>query len=384
MIKYEKFLSAKPLFYKEIDYDRMPSIWKKIKQYVKLPKIIHVIGTNGKGTTGRYLANLLKKQDLIIAHYSSPHILKFNERIWINGENASDKALENAHKFLLSILDKNDLKALSYFEYTTLLAMKLFEKCDFAILEAGMGGEYDATAVFDNILTLVTPIDYDHQEFLGETIKKIAQTKLNSIQKCAIVGKQHFQEVYNIAEQLSKTKYFKLYRFEELLDDKDKRYIDNFANFHNLPIFLRDNFSLALSAYKYLGFSIDKLDFEIPVIMGRCQKIAKNITIDVGHNVLAANALKKYFGNKKVILVYNSYKDKDYKQILQILKPIIKRVEILKVRNNRIEDEETLKESIIKTGLEAGNFVKIEDEEDYLVFGSFSVVEEFLRNFFEK
>ena len=379
-MNFKSFLDNKPLFYKEIDYDRMPRIWQKIKKYFILPKIIHIIGTNGKGTTGRYLANLLKKQGLFIGHYSSPHILNFNERIWINGEEVSDKALENAHQFLLTMVDKDDLEALSYFEYTTLLAIKLFEKCDFVVLEAGMGGEYDATAVFDNILTLVTPIDYDHQEFLGDTIKKIAQTKLNSIQKCAIVGKQHFQEVYNIAERLSKIKHFKVYRFEELLDDKDKRYIDNFTNFRNLPIFLRDNFSLALSAYKYLGFSIDKLDFEVPVIMGRCQKIAQNITIDVGHNVLAANALKKYFGNKKVILVYNSYKDKDYKQILQILKPIIKRVEVFEVINSRIEQVKILKQSIKKLGLEVGDFTKIEEKEDYLVFGSFSVVEEFLRN----
>ncbi len=383
-MSFQTFLDNKPLFYKEIDYDRMPRIWQKIKDHFKLPKIIHIIGTNGKGTTGRYLANLLKKQGLIIGHYSSPHILKFNERVWINGENASDNALENAHKFLLSILDKNELNTLSYFEYTTLLAVKLFEKCDIAIFEAGMGGEYDATSVFENILTLVTPIDFDHQEFLGSTIEEIAKTKLNSIKKLAILGKQHFKEVYDIAERLSKSNRFMLYKHNELLNEKDKKYIDSFTNFHNLPYFLRDNFSLALSAYKYLGCSVDRLDFEIPKIMGRCQKIAKNITVDVGHNVLAASALKKYFKNKKVVLVYNSYKDKDYKKILQILKPIINRVEILKIENSRIEEENILKQSITQIGLDVDKFSKIEEKEDYLVFGSFSVAEEFLRNFFEK
>jgi dihydrofolate synthase/folylpolyglutamate synthase len=185
------FLENKPLFYETIDYTRMPRIYSRIKTYFNLPKIVHIIGTNGKGTTGRFLATALVSLGFKVGHYTSPHILKFNERIWLNGANVSDALLEEYHTKLLQILTKQEAAALSYFEYTTLLAMLLYsDKSEYVILEAGLGGEYDATSVFDNVLTLVTPIDIDHEAFLGDTIEAIAQTKLNAIKKTAIVAKQ--------------------------------------------------------------------------------------------------------------------------------------------------------------------------------------------------
>ncbi|MCW8837910.1 MAG: bifunctional folylpolyglutamate synthase/dihydrofolate synthase, partial [Thiovulaceae bacterium] len=212
-----KFLDSKPLYYDEIDYNRFPKIYEKIKQYLTIPKIIHLIGTNGKGTTGRFLATALFNNNYSVGHYTSPHILRFNERIWINGYDVKDEVLELAHKKLYNILDKDDSDALSYFEYTTLLAMIVYEGCDFVVLEAGLGGEYDATAVFKKELTLVTPIDLDHQAFLGSEIKSISQTKLNAIQNNAIISKQKHQEVYDVASSINKN----IIRIEEFLKDED-------------------------------------------------------------------------------------------------------------------------------------------------------------------
>ena len=90
---------------------------------------------------------MLNNQNKKTLHYSSPHIVKFNERIWINGKNSSDEQLNDAHKTILSILPSNLISSLTYFEYTTLLAFILSTNLDFLILEAGLGGEFDATNV---------------------------------------------------------------------------------------------------------------------------------------------------------------------------------------------------------------------------------------------
>ncbi len=112
------------------------------------------------------MATLLKESGYSVGHYSSPHILKFNERIWINGENISDKLLEESHKRLFKILGRDISRSLSYFEYTTLLSLVATQDLDILILEAGLGGEFDATNVVDKDLSIITPIDFDHPRFL--------------------------------------------------------------------------------------------------------------------------------------------------------------------------------------------------------------------------
>ncbi|NCD12272.1 MAG: bifunctional folylpolyglutamate synthase/dihydrofolate synthase, partial [Epsilonproteobacteria bacterium] len=188
----EHFLEQKPLYYDVIDYERIPKAYEKIRHRFKIPKIIHIVGTNGKGTTGRFLAHMLHANGLHVGHYTSPHILKFNERIWLDGADVSDAILAKAHEALLSWLDSDVADSLSYFEYTTLLAMVIFSKhCEYVVLEAGLGGEHDATNIFPKILSIVTPIGIDHQAFLGESIEAIAQTKINSVCTDVVLAKQY-------------------------------------------------------------------------------------------------------------------------------------------------------------------------------------------------
>ena len=378
---YKEFLENKPLFYDEIDYQRMPLIWQKIKSNFKIGKIIHIVGTNAKGSTGRFIAWYLYKLGLKVGHYSSPHILNFNERIWYNGKDIDDLSLQKAHKYLSDILEIDDLKSLSYFEYTTLMAVHILQDCDYIVLEAGLGGEFDATQVFEKYLSVITPIGYDHQEFLGNNIEDIALTKLRSIQKKAIISKQPYNEVSQIIERLSKSKDLEIQFYKNLINNEDINSVESFALRKNIPDFLKDNLLLSVSVLKYLDFNVDINYFDDLILFGRCQKISKNITIDVGHNVLAAKALRKSFEGSKIILIYNSYKDKDYKEILNILKPVIERVEILPVNSKRIENISIIKQSIKDIKLKVKIFEKIDSKKQYLVFGSFLVVEEFLRKF---
>ncbi|TKI69432.1 bifunctional folylpolyglutamate synthase/dihydrofolate synthase [Sulfurimonas crateris] len=361
----------------------MPRVYEKVKAALPTPKIVHIIGTNGKGTTGRFLADALFSIGYSTGHYTSPHILEFNERIYMDGKNASDSELQEAHQELQEILRKDYATSLSYFEYTTLLAMLVFRKCDYVVMEAGLGGEHDATAVFPKTLTLVTPIAYDHEAFLGSNIKEIATTKLNAVQKSAILGVQKYEEVYRAAERLAAEKLLNIYRVDEILDESDRKIRDEVAKRYSLAPYLIQNLSLSIAALKFLGLDYSAENFSCEQLFGRLTKIAKNITIDVGHNVLAAQSIADALKGEKVVLVYNSYRDKNYQEILKVLKPILLHVEIIAINDQRAASIEDIKTVLTNIGVKYKQFKAIKSEFNYLVFGSFSVVETFLREYYE-
>lgn len=375
----QDFLNAKPLYYDEIDYSRMPRIYEKINSYLPMPKIIHLIGTNGKGTTGRFLATALYSLGFNVGHYTSPHILEFNERVWINGKNAESETLEVAYEELQTLLSKDDSDALSYFEYTTLLSLLVYKECDYVVMEAGLGGEYDATAVFDKVLTLVTPIAYDHEAFLGNSIKEIATTKLNAIQNNAILGVQKETEIYDIAEAMAEENSLNIQRVSQVLDADDEQKIAKIAKKLKLENYLVQNLALSISALKFLNLEYNNNNFTDARLFGRLTRVSENITVDVGHNPLAAEAIREALSPEKYVLVYNSYQDKDYKKILEILKPIVNKVEIISINDKRAEAEDRLKRTLNDLEIEYSIFKSVTPNIKYLVFGSFSVVEAFMK-----
>ena len=373
------FLDNKPLYYDKIDYARMPRVYESVKSYFKTPKIIHIIGTNGKGTTGRFLATALHSLGFAVGHYTSPHILNFNERIWLNGSNASDEALNEAHEELLNVLVKDDSDSLSYFEYTTFLAMWIYKDVDYVVCEAGLGGEHDATSAFNNALTLVTPIDMDHQAFLGDSVAKIATTKLKAVQKFALLSAQTHEEVYDVASEVLNAKGLSWKKDTSLINADDEDKILTISQKLSLAPYLQNNLRLAIAALKQMGLEYCSDDFANSKLFGRLSRLAPNVILDVGHNPLAAKAILDALKGEKYVLVYNSYKDKNYKEILRILKPIIESVELIKIVDARAVEKEILQETLKELGIVYSSFEKIDEEKKYLVFGSFSVAEAFLK-----
>ena len=367
-----EFLEKKPLFYKKIDYERMPKAYALIRDKLNLKPIVHIVGTNGKGSTGRFLAHTLIKRGYTVGHYTSPHIMKFNERIWINGKDITDEKLQEIHQKVYKLLGREVSESLSYFEYTTLLAAFAFEGLDFVIMEAGLGGEHDATAVFEQKTTLVTPIAFDHQSFLGNDIYSIARTKLKSIKKEAILGQQHYEEVYEVARSEINFPVYSYTDFFEEDEIKDMKKEFGFAEF------LFPNYLLAISFLKKEGIGFSVNDIKDLKLKGRFEEIEKDLWIDVGHNPLAAQKIVKSLP-KKVNLVYNTYADKDYEEILRILKPKINKLYLIDVKSDRIEDKEKIKKTAVSLGIDVEEFEGI--VKPMLVFGSFSVVEEFLRRY---
>ena len=373
------FLETKPLYYKEIDHKRVHIAYGILKPHIKQPKTVHIVGTNGKGSTGRMIAHLAYKSAVSVGHYSSPHILKFNERIWIDGSDASDEILEQTHQKLFAILGQEISDSLSYFEYTTLLAFVVFENCDLMVLEAGLGGEYDATNVCDKELSVITPIGIDHQAFLGDTIEEIAAAKIRSIQKKVLLAPQVYDEVVEVAKEIASNVGADLRVCPRVNTQVDSYGLEKIAREKGWGDYLIDNAMVALKALDILNINYDVNDLMSLELFGRFYALTDNIRIDVGHNPLAAKAIEKAL-YEKIVLIYNSLDDKDYEEVLRILKPKVKRVEIIPIRSQRATTLEDIEKALDKVGIEYSYFEsKIDDEENYFVFGSFYVVEAFLK-----
>jgi len=375
---FKRFLEEKPLYYKEIDHQRVHQAYARIKPHLQQPRIIHLVGTNGKGSTGRMIATLLHQSGVRVGHFSSPHIVRFNERIWVEGEESSDDLLEAGHQRLYRLLGASMSEALSYFEYTTLLALVVMERLEVIVLEAGLGGEYDATNVVSKELSVITPIGLDHQAFLGEDIASIATTKLRSIQTKALLAKQPYPEVYTLAKTLAQEHpSIELYAIE-----RERQEIVALGRELGWANYLIDNAHVAVRALELLGLPHRIADLSKVQLFGRFYPYAKNVRMDVGHNLLAVEAicraLKEHYP-QGVVLVYNTLDDKPYTAILKQLKPHLKRVEIIAIESERAVALSDLEATLKALEIPFRMFHNIEKYDNYLVFGSFYVVEAFLK-----
>lgn len=368
----EEFLQSKGAEYAPFDPDRAKIIYGLLSPHLKLSsKNIHIVGTNGKGSTGRFITLGLLQGGYKVLHFTSPHLFKFNERFYKNGHIIDDETLSKAHQFLQGF---DFISRCSYFEYATFLACVLAQDVDFFVIEAGLGGEYDSTSCIERDISVFTSIGLDHQEILGNSIEEIASTKLNSMTHTAFLAQQSFLVVKELAHQIAYKKNSKLY---EVSSTKQGAF---YSQKYSLPDFLRDNFDTAMSVLNFFNIHLEIESFPPLDLIGRCQKFSPNITLDVGHNQDAAKQLIKVFNHKKVILVYNTYRQKDVRSILKTLRSIVKKILIIEVKNDRIIEISKLRSIIEDLGIdfEVFNPLMMSESEEYLVFGSFSVIKQFL------
>ncbi|OPG65675.1 bifunctional folylpolyglutamate synthase/dihydrofolate synthase [Helicobacter pylori] len=378
------FLETKPKEYHQFDPSRFIQIYKDSKNafFEIQAKVIHVVGTNGKGSTGRFLTLLLADQNFKVLHFTSPHVFEFRERFYLNGSVVKESVLENAHQQLQSHAFSS---ACSYFEYATLLAVMLAKDCDYLVLEAGLGGEFDSTNALEKTLSVFTPIDYDHKEFLGDSLESIATTKLKAMGPLNVIAPQQ-ELVLNVAQKIAKDKRVQLIVVQNEISKGVSDYIERY----HLAHFLAMNLEVALKAFETLLpcnkqevlKNLKPLD-----LIGRCELLSPNVLIDVGHNPHSAKALKeeiKRVFNAPIVLIYNCYQDKDAFLVLEILKPVVKKVLILELHNERIIQLEKLKGILETLGLEYALFEDLEENENYLVYGSFLVANAFYKRYQKK
>lgn len=397
-------------------------------------KVIQILGTNGKGTTGRYLANLLAAHGCDVFHFTSPHLLSLNERFYYAGHdktlyekteqntlnpyflcsNFSDEVLDFYHEKLQQIL-KSYPQTLSYFEYVTLLFMYIVSSLKtqktFIVLEAGLGGEYDATSVARRDMCVYTRIRHDHVSVLGEKLEDIITTKLKAMSSKNII--LHHPLVQKKAKFIAKLKGCKVKfvktkkqfldqnfllasrAFDEIMSEKGGVFKISFkqTKFTKTKHFLLnainscENFRDFNGCFKshqarktYTNPPRHLLQ-TLQNLPARCSFV-NGVLLDCGHNLDCAKnhakMIKKHF-KKKPSLVCNFFKDKDVKGILSYLKPYIKDIYILEYESPReLED-------VAKLCDELGIFyTKIDQNElkslkNISVFGSFLVVEHFVK-----
>ncbi len=171
----------------------------------KLPPIVHVAGTNGKGSLVAYLRAMAEAAGLRVHVYTSPHLVRFNERIRVAGEIIADEALD---EILTECEQANGEQPITFFEITTAAAYLAFSRvpADLTVIEVGMGGRYDATNVIQPVLSAITPIGFDHTGFLGDKLEGIAGEKAGILKHAvpAVIGRQREVSAEVIATEASK------------------------------------------------------------------------------------------------------------------------------------------------------------------------------------
>ncbi len=183
--------------------------------HMNLPPVIHVAGTNGKGSVIATLQSLFKANGYMVHRYTSPHLHRFNERIVLAGQEITDETLET---LLDEVLKINDDAPLTFFEITTALAFTAFARtpADIVLLETGLGGRLDCTNVIEKPLaTIITRISYDHMDYLGNTIPAIAAEKAGIMKPGVpcIIGPQSHKSVWPVFEERARTLGCPLYRY---------------------------------------------------------------------------------------------------------------------------------------------------------------------------
>lgn len=290
-------------------------------------KFIHVAGTNGKGSTCSYTSSILTESNFKVGLFTSPHILDFRERIRINGEMIDEESVVEFCKLIQNL----ELSiAPSFFEITWVMALCFFEKnnCDIVVVETGLGGRLDATNIIQPVLSVITTIDLDHIDILGDTREKIAFEKAGIIKKhIPVIILAQDNEVKHVFEEIAQ------YRNTSItwvnLSEK-------IAFNHGLLGYQETNLRTVITIIKKLnelGFSISENEIILGIervtsntgYFGRFQVIQESpkIICDVAHNVEGISALmetmKVFLQEKRVLALYGTSSDKNLKEIIKVL-----------------------------------------------------------------
>lgn len=331
------------------DLSRFLAIMENLgNPHLSLPNVIHIAGTNGKGSSCAMLKSILQSSNYIIHQYISPHLIEFNERITLSNEIISDEALHYYIEEVRISSERLDFEP-TFFEAITAAAFLAFSrhKADFLILETGMGGRLDPTNVVPNpILTIITPISYDHMEYLGNEIGLIAREKAGIIKKNTpcIISRQD-QTVMDILLETCEKQNSQSIAYEyDFIPEKLEKGFSFHSNLGNIIIeefsLLGDhqiiNGSAIIAAMELLKSQFPKItENTIKIGMkkaywrGRLEEVSiskivkhpKNSRcfLDGAHNISGAACLAEWIKSqdfKKIVIIIGLTKNRDVFSIL--------------------------------------------------------------------
>lgn len=296
-------------------------------------KTIHVAGTNGKGSVSTKMAAVLEQTGLKTGLYTSPHLWDFTERIQINGVKIPKQRAEG-------LLDSVVHPELSFFDCLTLMAFLYFaeEKVDIAVIEAGLGGRFDATNVICPILSVITSIGLDHMAILGNTLEEIAEEKAGIIKPGVPV----------------------------VVGPSAAPFFPGAVHVTSEPFYELENRAIAKRALQEMGvFETKGLDKTPPC---RFEQRGR-LLLDVAHNPQAferlAQGLQFHFPNKKFPFYLAFSKDKDWRSCVEIIQPLATSVQMIEGTSPRLRQDypgfEKIAPNSVKEGVVAGSFYVIAD-----------------------
>jgi len=391
-------------------------IWKpglgRIKNAVAslpffLPPSAIVAGTNGKGSTSTFIASILKSHGVRTGLFTSPHLFSFNERFKINLESVCIDVLDKAFLKLLPIIEENSL---TYFEAAFLLSLYLFKDCDFAVYEVGLGGRLDATNSIEHNLAVITHIDYDHKDYLGETIEEIALEKLHVIKNgIPAVISDNREVVFELAKRFTENLSVFWMNFD--LDSVKVSGNGTYGVYEEgdiqIPFHLSVygehqavNAATAIFSSKKILREIFNVELNILKVQeallsvkmpGRFEVLRRKplFIVDVAHNV---DAVKRFLKTAESLgfsfdVVYSGLKDKEFDEIVKLLESFVKKVGaelfIVPIENSRGFSFEELEK---KYGDRAVVSEKLDDEvldRDIAILGSFYLVSDIVEGYFK-
>ncbi len=375
-------------------------------------KIIHIAGTNGKGSTSNMIHDVLMASGYKTGLFISPFLEEFNERIQINKKHIDKESLARITSMVkekISIMLEEGYNHPTEFEVVTAIGFKYFQEqqIDFLVLEVGLGGRFDATNVVTNTLvSIITSISYDHMEYLGDTLEKIAFEKSGIIKENSnVVIYPQEDNVVNTIVTIAKQRNSKYYLTDKKNIEKIKgdltgqwfKYLKN--DVFDLPE-IKMNFLgehqlynaltalKTLEILKQLGYTIDAKSilegFNSCRFAGRFEILHENpvIILDGGHNINGieyfSKAVKEYFKDNKIILFFGMLKDKNPEDVLGYLMPLCKEVYTLTPNNPRAMKSDELAALIKKhydievnsliDYKEIINIIKNTNKNDYIAF----------------
>ena len=367
----------------------------------RLPPVIHIAGTNGKGSTSAFLHALIDAQGMSAQAYTSPHLVTFHERIRLSSGLIAEAALQ-------AVLEKveaaNDGKSITFFEVTTVAAFTAFaeDQADFCLVEVGLGGKFDATNVFDRpAACIITPVALDHENFLGSELAGIAEEKAGILKAGvpAFVARQDpvaMDVIRKRAAEVGAPLYFAGRDWTVGVGGDVLRYKDRQGGMTLPPPVLAgmhqsENAALALACLRHLGKGGEEGTVKAAMSSvrwpARLQPINEGplaalrsgkgaLVLDGGHNVHAATMLAHHFEGQKVHLVMGLLENRDVAPMLEVLAPIIASVAAVPIQGEACHHPSHVVEAADSMGISALAYDDIADalaalpNGDVLIVGS--------------
>lgn len=409
----------------DMGLERVKSVAQQLNLLNPSAFVITVAGTNGKGTTCRLLETLLLNAGYRVGVYSSPHILRYNERVRIQGAELPDQM----HSRAFSIIEQQRNQSLTYFEFSTLAALLLFQQADLdvIILEVGLGGRLDATNIIDTDLAIITSIDIDHIAFLGNNREQIGFEKAGICRENTplVVGEPDCPiSIKQVAEKLHCPSLYREKDFSVQQTDQDWAFQIGTEQWQHLPFchIPLQNAATALAALKFLPFKITlsqiKQSLQNVALAGRFQFLSQEqyqnlaqrfnvegknlpqIVLDVGHNPHAARYLATQLAQKKanyrhIYAICGILQDKDAAGVLTPLLPFItawicvplagergqsaielqRKLQLVTEKNHNLLESQAVNSMLQGVDIALN---KTQKEDLLLIFGSFHTVADFL------